>query len=245
MKLQKNKTSLLISADNKREIKKIKNYVDIIDLKNPKEGALGAWKKEDIEEIISLYKGKVMISATLGNLTNLNEIKKKVNLFENLDLDYLKIGFFNDSVINAKETLRYFKNCNFKTKLVAVLFSENKKIINFALNNFDFFKKSKINTILLDTKNKNSLGTLEIFSDDFLINFIESGKNKKINIGIAGKIKIVNLNRLLLLKPDLVGIRGSACISSNRESAISIRLIKKINSYFTDEIRNAQDVAGA
>lgn len=245
MKFQKNKTLLLISAGNKKEIKRIKNYVDIIDLKDPKEGALGAWKKEEIQEIISLYKGKVSISATLGNLKTLSEIKKKINLFEELNLDYLKVGFFNDSVINVKKILKYLKNSNFKTKLVVVLFAENKKVINFALNNFDFFKKSRINTILLDTKNKKSLGTPEIFSDDFFENFIMSAKIQKINIGLAGKIKIMDLNRLLKLKPNLIGIRGAACILNERESSISIRLVKKINGYFTEEIKNAQDVAGA
>ena len=246
MKLQKNKkTLLLISADNKREIKKIKNYVDIIDLKDPKKGVLGAWEKEEIREIISIYKGKVIISATLGNLETLSEIKKKIYIFEDLGLDYIKVGFFNDSVISAKKTLQYFKNSNFKTKLVVVLFAENKKVINFALNNFSFFKKSKINTILLDTKNKKSLGTPETFSDDFFENFIKSAKIEKINIGLAGKIKITDLNRLLKLKPNLIGIRGAACISNERNSSISIQLIKKIKSYFTEEIKNAQDVAGA
>ena len=245
MNIQKNKTSLLISVDNKREIKKIKNYVDVIDLKNPIDGALGAWEQKEIQEIISTYKNEIIISATLGNLQTINEIKKKINLFENLGLDYLKVGFFKDSVTHTKKILDYFKNLNFKTKLVAVLFAENKNIIKFALNNFNFFKQSNINTILMDTKNKKSLGTLEIFSDEFFKNFIMSAKIEKINIGIAGKIKIMDLNRLLRLKPNLVGIRGAACISNQRESSISVKSIKKIKSYFIEETKNAQDVAGA
>ena len=161
-------------------------------------------------------------------------MKKTHHHYSNKANIYLKYSIYNES-----------SPVSFTPELVTIGIDSDKKVINFALNNFDFFKKSRINTILLDTKDKKSLGTPEIFSDDFFENFIMSAKIQKINIGLAGKIKIMDLNRLLKLKPNLIGIRGAACILNERESSISIRLVKKINGYFTEEIKNAQDVAGA
>ena len=59
-------TSLLVSVKSLEEFEKMKDLVDIIDLKNPNDGALGAWNKNDIIKVVNKY--NLIISATLGNI---------------------------------------------------------------------------------------------------------------------------------------------------------------------------------
>ena len=48
-------TSLLVSVKSLEEFEKMKDLVDIIDLKNPYDGALGAWNKKDIIKVVNKH----------------------------------------------------------------------------------------------------------------------------------------------------------------------------------------------
>ena len=64
-------TSLLVSVKSPNEIEKLKDVVDIIDLKNPLEGALGAW---DINEIINEISLKFLFLFLLTKKNKINKI---------------------------------------------------------------------------------------------------------------------------------------------------------------------------
>tara|TARA_X000000950_G_scaffold185028_1_gene224117 strand:+ start:298 stop:1044 length:747 start_codon:yes stop_codon:yes gene_type:complete len=238
------KTKLLLSVKNFSEISIVKKYADIIDLKNPKDGALGSWKKQEISLATNKYKNNI-ISATLGNLIDYNEIKENLLLFDELGLNYVKVGFFQEDISAIYELFDHLNKISIKTKLVAVIFAENKFLLDFVLKNTNFFLESGFSCVLIDTCKKDSSNLLSLCSEDYLKNFISSLKNEKLMIGLSGRLKIEHIPLLLNLEPDIIGIRSAACVGFNRSEKISKELIKKIKNYFISDIRIAQDVAGA
>ena len=91
--------------------------IDIIDLKDPSKGALGRLKKNDIEIIVNFINKKKLTSSTVGDLPNDKElISKNVNEISLTNVDFIKIGVYNNDYI---KTL-----CNIKSskKLIAVFF---------------------------------------------------------------------------------------------------------------------------
>ena len=113
---KKIKIKLLISVRNLEEISIVNNYSDIIDLKDPLRGSLGSWDKEQILKAINQFKDKVF-SATLGNLEENKKIKDKLLTFDKLGLNYIKIGFFQESLSSVKALIDFVRQTNFKTKL--------------------------------------------------------------------------------------------------------------------------------
>ncbi|HEX6829966.1 MAG TPA: (5-formylfuran-3-yl)methyl phosphate synthase, partial [Methyloceanibacter sp.] len=70
---------------------------DIIDLKEPRRGALGALDLDTTRSIVSLVGGRVAVSATIGDLPMLPEtISTAVLEKAACGLDYVKFGLFPD-----------------------------------------------------------------------------------------------------------------------------------------------------
>ena len=63
------RTNLLISLRKIDELsEEIIKEVDILDLKDPLNGSIGAWDLQDIKKVICKFKNKIQISATLGDI---------------------------------------------------------------------------------------------------------------------------------------------------------------------------------
>ena len=104
-KIKFKKTRLLMSVVNEHEVFIVKDFADIIDLKNPEDGPLGCLKINDIKNIVNRFSQKLVFSATLGNKMEFNKIISKIKKFDELGLTYIKIGFFWNSVRKFTEFL--------------------------------------------------------------------------------------------------------------------------------------------
>ena len=97
--------------------------VDIIDLKDPKTGALGAVSVDIMRQAVSFIAGRAPVSAVCGDLPMEPEtIRAKAEEVAATGVDYVKVGFFPsaDTAICA-EALAPLAG---RTKLIAVLFAD-------------------------------------------------------------------------------------------------------------------------
>ena len=238
------KLNILLSVKNIIEIQNIINYADIVDLKNPKIGALGAWKKTDIILALRKFKTKKIISATLGNIKNLKILEKKFAEYDELGLDYIKIGCFFNSINELKDLISMIKKKNKQTKIVLVFFAENYKLLNQLNSNWNILLKGNIKNILIDTLNKKKEGLLKSIKINFLELTIKNAKKIGIGVGLAGKIKFSELTKIKNLKPQIIGFRSAICEKKHRSSEVSSIKAKKIYDLFNSEIKKAHEVAG-
>jgi len=244
-KLEEN-LNVLISFKSIDEIsEECLGYIDILDLKNPDNGAIGSWEFENLKEAVSKFSSKIKISATLGDEKEVSKILEKLKLFDILKLDYIKFGIFSENEKDLKRLLKCVSNLRCKTELVPVVFVENIFIRKYLISDTTIFKKYGFNFLLLDTYLK-ELGSLSDFcSSNYLTNLINNSLNLKLNIGLAGKLKISNIPHIVNLKPKVVGFRSAVCEHEKRDLKISITKLKKLHYSIISSKRQAMDTAGA
>ena len=147
-------TGMLASVNSVEEaLLVLSANVDIIDLKQPALGALGALKTDLVKAIVSEINGRCPVSATVGDLPMQPEIiYQAVTAMAETEVNYIKIGFFpGGDWQGTLEKLAAFQHRNLgKIDLIAVLFADTQPDLAV----IDSLKNAGFNGVMLDTMNK-------------------------------------------------------------------------------------------
>tara|TARA_X000000368_G_scaffold166697_1_gene131515 strand:+ start:701 stop:1393 length:693 start_codon:yes stop_codon:yes gene_type:complete len=199
----------------------LKTDIDIIDLKDPSNGALGRLSNDDINNIVEYVANKKLTSSTIGDLpNNIEIIKKNVDEISSTNVNFIKIGVYKKEYI---KTLCDIKSCK---KLIAVFFAD---IFLPSSKDINKLKNSSFSGVMIDTSNKKSGNLLDHVSYSDINDFLKIAKNFNLLTGVAGSINETHVNELIKLNPDYMGFRGALCeISSLRNSNISTKNVNHI-----------------
>ena len=231
---------LLVSPIDLDEAKfAIEGGADIIDVKNPLEGSLGAnfpWIISDIQKLAK--KHNLEISATMGDFPNLPGTASLAALgLANCNVDYIKVGLKGpnkkeDAIYFMKQIRRAVDNYNNKIKVVVAGYADNKRFGTIdPLLIPEIAIESGSDVAMVDTGIKDGKALFDFMSDKNITKFVEKGsKNGKI-IALAGSIRREHLNKLKDFQPDIIGLRGAACESLDRvKGRIKPELVKELKS---------------
>ena len=152
-------TGFLASIKNIDEAKKISNAkIDIVDLKNVDDGALGFVGLDIINKAKQTLQNH-KISVTLGNNMNPNnpETVSILSKIINQKIEYIKIGLFDKTMIDEHKLL--LEKFSFtQTKPICVLFADK----TFDLDIMRDLINMGYQGIMIDTVNKDSKSMTEI-----------------------------------------------------------------------------------
>ena len=240
------RTNLLVSLRKLDELsKEIINEVDILDLKDPLNGSIGAWDLQDIKKVICRFKNQIQISATLGDIFNNDKFLIKLKQFDKLDLDYIKFGLLSFNIKNLFDKITFLGERKFKTKLVCVVFVDISDNFKFVYKKLDSFHASGIKYLMLDTYDKNNGDLLSFCSISNLDKFISKCRKFDIKTGLAGSLKESQIPLMMKLKPNILGFRSAICKLNKRMSEVDTRKLKKISRHFNLCNNKAIETAGA
>ncbi len=185
-------SKILASIQNMSEAKIIINSeIDIIDLKDPEKGALGKLKTSDIKNIINFINKKKLTSSTVGDLPNNKVlIEKIVDELSKTNIDFIKIGVYENDYINTLSEIKSIK------KLIAVFFAD---LFLPNTNDLLVLKKSGYSGVMLDTSNKKSGNLFNHLTYSDLNNFILNSKKLNLLTGVAGSINKSHIDQILKL----------------------------------------------
>jgi len=221
-------TQLLISVTSIEEAKiAIKSGTNIIDLKDPHHGALGALPKElicNIIQFVSSHNSSIKTSATIGDIPmEANLIQQHVIELIDTHVDFIKIGFFElDDYQPVLDALRQVTQRG--VKLIAVLFAESK----YPEELIDALKRAGFFGVMLDTAKKNGQTLFDYYSTDQLQNFARMVFKQNLILGLAGSLRLQHIALLKEITPTYIGLRGGVCIGNERKSCIDADKIKAI-----------------
>ncbi len=226
---------LLVSAINKEEaITASKGGADIVDVKNPIEGSLGAnfpWIIRDVEEAVN---GKQPISATIGDFNYKPGTASLAALGAAVaGADYIKVGLYDiQTQAQALELLiniiRAVKNYDSTKKIVASGYSDYKRINSIPpLSLSAIAAKAKADVVMVDTAIKDGKSTFEFMDEKILQTFTDLAHEYGLENAIAGSLKFDDLPALERIGPDIIGVRGMVC-GGNRKTAIQQKLVEKL-----------------
>lgn len=218
-------TQILISVTSIAEAQlALGNGADIIDLKDPSAGALGALPLPLIQEIVSHVNGRKLVSATIGDLIMQPDlILQSVALLAATKVDYIKIGFFE--TVDFQPCLDVLQTVTQNgVKLIAVLFAEYK----YPEVLLDLIKKAGFIGVMLDTASKNGRTFLDHYSVKEREEFARKVLALGLTFGLAGSLKQEHIAVVKALNPTYIGFRGGVCNNNQRQLALDAEKIRAI-----------------
>ena len=199
--------------------------IDILDLKNINDGALGFVGIELISEVKNLLPNNTL-SVTMGNDINPNNSVniKNLKMVTEKEINYLKIGLFDKKYLSEHQAI--LGQINFKnTKPICVMFADQ----DFDLNNVEKLIDIGYQGIMIDTCYKNSKSIIDILSLQEIKDFLKIVKSRDIICGLSGSLKLKHISMLKELKPDFLGFRGQLCDPLKARHKFNINLAKEVS----------------
>jgi len=220
-------TGMLASVNSLEEaVIALESKVDIIDLKQPAHGALGALDTETISQIVDHINHRCPISATIGDVPmQADGVMDAVTKIATTQVDFIKIGFFPgdawEATINKLATLPQQG-----LKLIAVLFADQQPDLQV----LEELKAADFTGVMLDTMDKSRGSLTQVLPQSTLKEFVEKAKRQQMLCGLAGSLRKQDIPELLPLKPDYLGFRGAICQQHNRTSKLDKQALQSIHS---------------
>jgi len=230
---------LLVSPINVEEANICKfGGADIIDVKNPKEGSLGAnfpWIIQAVKNVA----GSVPVSATIGDFNYKPGTASLAALGAAVaGADYIKVGLYDiktkeqalDMLVNI---VRSVKDYDKSKKVVASGYSDYRRIGSLPLSELPAIcRKAGADVVMMDTGIKDGRSTFDFQTEDDLTGFVSRARSLGLQTAIAGTIKFENIPALKRISPDIIGVRGCVC-GGDRNSTIKKELVEKLKAEIT------------
>ena len=217
-------TQLLISVKNVEEaLIALDAGADIIDLKDPNIGALGALDEVICAQIVQAINGRKLISATIGEQhASLNALIASIQARAAIGVDIIKIAVcshFYAADFMAEVT----KLTCAGTKMVVVFFADEVMDLSLiaALKNAGFYGA------MLDTSLKQR-DLLAVQTTLQLQNFVTLCEKYQLKSGLAGSLKPQHIDDLAKINPTYLGFRGGVCENAIRNADLSQNKVLKI-----------------
>ena len=200
--------------------------VDIIDLKQPALGALGALDIATVKQIVAGIDGRCPVSATIGDLPmQPDPVFNAVKAMAETGVDYIKIGFFpGDDWQGTVKKLSALTEQNLA--LIAVLFADTQPDLAI----MRLLKDAGFTGVMLDTMNKQKGSLTELMAKMEIAQFVTQAKDRQLLCGLAGSLRLEDIPELMPYKADYLGFRGALCQEHNRVGQLNKQAVMQIKS---------------
>jgi uncharacterized protein (UPF0264 family) len=226
-------TGMLASVNSLEEAVLVLNEnVDIIDLKQPALGALGALDTGLVKAIVTQIDGRCPVSATIGDLPMIPDmVYSAVKAMSDTGVDFVKIGFFpDDDGPGTLDKLATLASQNLKPiNLIAVLFADTQP--DFAI--IAALKTACFKGVMLDTMHKKNGSLTQVMSKAKLEEFVRLARTHQLICGLAGSLRLEDIAELMTYQPDYLGFRGALCQDHNRTAHLDKQSIFQIKQAIT------------
>ena len=220
----------LLSIVSQEEAKSVLKYhPDLLDVKNPDEGSLGAQFPWVIQDVVKAVRNTdIKCSATLGDLPFKPGTASlaAMGAAAACGADYIKAGMFGiksyeealQMMINIRKSIRQVSG---KILVVASGYADYRRF--GAINPLEIIRAasdSKCDAVMVDTAIKDGENLFDAMTYSQLKSFIDTAHNSGLQVALAGSISLKYLDIIAELKPDIIGIRGAVCQKGNRNTAL-------------------------
>ncbi|TFG16919.1 MAG: hypothetical protein EU531_04910 [Promethearchaeota archaeon] len=216
---------VLISIRSIEELQScMEGGADIIDLKNPDEGSLGAAAPWFIKEVKTKAKN-YPVSAAIGDMPNLPGTAALAAVGAVISgADYVKIGLYGTQTEQEclklmSDVVKAVKESNPDVIVVGAGFADAKLYNGIEpLKIPSIIKSAGADIAMLDTKNKDGRRLFDFLTIDELRWFVDESHKLGLKAALAGSLKTEDLPIIYNLGTDVTGFRGAACSKNDRKN---------------------------
>jgi dihydroneopterin aldolase len=227
---------LLASVTGSREAElAIAHGADIVDLKDPARGALGALEPSVVRDAVRAIAGRRPASAVIGDLPmEPDVVAAAVETMAATGVDYIKVGLFAGS--QREDCVRALVGCARRTKIVGVMFIDcepDNELIGL-------MAESGFAGAMMDTARKDRRRLLDHADPAAIGDFVRGCRSHGLLTGLAGSLEAADVPRLLLLAPDYLGFRGALCDRHDRRAGLDPAALSLIRGLIPYDSRGAE-----
>lgn len=203
---------------------------DIVDLKDPFQGPLGALPIATVRDVVAATAGRRLVSAVAGNLEMVPALlRDAAETLAATGVDYVKIGFFPSDAAGA--CIDALAPLAGRVRLIAVLFAD----LAIDLSLLSRLAAAGFAGVMLDTAMKGKGRLIDHMDIAALKDFVDACRDVKLAAGLAGALEPPDISRLLLLDPGFLGFRGALCTGRDRKAQLDAAHVKLIRDLIPRE----------
>jgi (5-formylfuran-3-yl)methyl phosphate synthase len=221
----------VVSADEARAA--MLAGAEILDVKNPAEGSLGAQFPRVIQEVKSIISGKVELSTAIGDLPNLPGTASLAAFGAALcGADYVKAGLYGSrSEADAIALLREVQHAvgKFGSSAIAACYADFRRAGTLDPECLPRVAAlAGVKGCLLDTAFKDGCNLLDFLDPKALRRLAEEAHAAGLLFGLAGGLREQDLAVARDLGADVVGLRTAVCRDNKREGPLDAALVRQL-----------------
>jgi len=219
---------------------------DLVDLKEPSRGALGALDHAAVRVCVQAIGGRRPVSATIGDIPAMDpsSMTAAVSRMAATGVDFIKIGFFAHR--RAIDCARALAGSARDARLVAVIFAEEpwnlESIVSAKGNDLvglsDALVRAGFAGVMLDTARKTGKRLSDWRNTDELGNFVRRVRGLGLLSGLAGSLRSEDIAALLELAPDYLGFRGALCAHGDRKETLDNQALAHVRALIPANFRS-------
>lgn len=231
-------TRLLISVRSADEARlALTGGADLIDVKEPRRGALGAADAQTWQAVADAVDGRAPLSAALGELAEWvpgAALPPAGFAFAKLGLSgAARLG---DWQLLARQAARSLPG---STELVAVVYADwreadappPEKALQIAI-------ELGCPAVLADTFDKRAGSLVDHWTADEIARFVADVQALGKQVVLAGSLSMEAIPRLAAFRPDYIGVRGAAC-DAGRDGPLSLERVRRLRMLVGKRVQGA------
>jgi len=228
---------LLVSVADAREARvAVQAGVDIVDVKNPAEGSLGAPAPGVIARVRDTVPPERPVSAAIGDLPNLPGTAALAALgAARSGAAYVKVGLWGTSTEEeAVAVLRAVREAlDGDATVIAAAYADAERVPSRPLPPGAVVaaaRRAKAGGCLVDTAVKDGRGLFEWLTPDALAALVAEGHAAKLEMALAGALRAEDLPTVRATGADIAGVRSAACRDGLRTAPLDAERIGRLRA---------------
>jgi len=208
---------------------------NIIDAKDPISGALGVVKPDVFTEICATVRGRVPVTAALGDAENAERAAQLAAEYAGRGARVVKVGFAGvadprrvEAILAA--TVHACASGDTETGVVAVAYADAMRVDSIDPRSLvDAAARSGVMGVLVDTADKDGPGLTAMWTPEELAMWIAAVRDNGLVAAVAGRLAARDLMITRDAGADIIGVRGAACVGG-RMGCVSVDRVRELRA---------------
>jgi (5-formylfuran-3-yl)methyl phosphate synthase len=226
---------LLVSVTDADEARiAVEAGVDIVDVKNPAEGSLGAPRPGVIGRVREIVPPECPVSAAIGDLPGLPGTAALAALgAARSGAAYVKVGLWGTSGTDEAVAvlLAVREAVDRGATVVAAAYADAERVSGRPLppgEVVEAARRAGVGGCLLDTAVKDGRGLFEWLTLQALEALVGEGHAAGLEMALAGALRVEDLSLVRATGADIVGVRAAACRDGRRTAPLDAERIGRL-----------------
>jgi (5-formylfuran-3-yl)methyl phosphate synthase len=208
---------------------------DIVDVKNPGEGSLGAPSPAVIEDVRAAVPAALPVSVAIGDMPNLPGTAALAALgAARSGAEFVKVGLWGVSTeADAVALLRTVREAVPGAMVVAGAYADAQRVSPAPLAPGllpRVARAARADVCLLDTAVKDGRGLLDFLSPDALASLVDEAHAAGLQLALAGALRAEDLPMLAATGADIAGVRSAACGDDKRSGPLEPARVRALRA---------------